>query len=295
MSELAVTPFPIYNPEAPIAERLNFLNEYSDGRLQVVTCVPDIPGVKYWDALRPDTDQRPYASIDADRLEVRGSGSEVALSVRPVGEGEAMPLALDDVKYVRVDHPLSGHMPLGGQSMMPAAVDMFQGQLTLRWPDHSIEYGWKQRMADGVLSEYPGVGIVDTYDASVDPYDHDARPITLEEAKSRGRLDGRFLLTLLDDGGAVMTSRLWYANDREVRVRPPRQARQKPPFITGEGTLPIRDIGLLDLDKRATNETLLHAHLWRVKNRVGSAAAEVVRRPLGHMAANEVFLYAVSD
>ncbi len=268
-----------------IAARISKLVEY--GPLRIVTHVPDIPGVEYRKPYRRDADQQTFASIGSTALSVLSDESGVKVAVHSKDQKEPFILLPEQVENVYVDHPHSSDMPLRGQSMMAISLTKRDGVSVLRWPNHVIEFGYRDRIDTENHPDYPGISIVRAYkadDGDIWASLKERKIASLEDAKQADDQPRTFLITKIDDENYVVTSRIGYEETTPVTVRRPKHP----------GNEPLLHIEMLDMNKDTSDEELLENHLKRYRN-LSQRYLDSPRRSMKPFELDSVFLYMVHD
>lgn len=265
-----------------IAITLRNLVDY--GPVKVSTRVPDIPGIEYQRPYPNDDIQTPIAYIGNTLLSVEVEEADVQVKVHGADEAEPYILNPSQIEKVFVDHPYGHFMPLQGRDMMIADLTNYHGLSVLRWPDHVIEHGWKERIDITNHPEHSGVTIVKAYAADIKDFSKPTEIPTLEEAKVKDRAPKTFLITRINDETYVVTSRLGHKATRPVTVRKPKEPR--------DGRL--LHIEMLDMNKATSDQGLVDLHIKRYQELSGNTF-RTPSWPMTPFEADEVFLYMVSD
>jgi hypothetical protein len=262
-----------------VTKRIEGILGYGD--VAIATRVPGIPGINYRDPLPGDPDRRQRAVLHWYNLAVEGRGSDLRVEVTRRGLEEPMVLRPRDIEGAWVDHILGREMPVHG-TLMPA-LELYAGSgvPVIRWPDHYDDWGYHARAETGFHPDFPGVGVVNLYNA-VGALDD--KP-SLEEARVRDQHPVKMLITPIRDSfyasrHAVVTSRLGYTETRPVKVRHPRNPVE----------LPHTDIDMVDAARDMSDGALLEMHLAHVAGVHGDPSI-----PALPIEIDEIFLYVVRD
>lgn len=269
-------------PAEAIAVTLRNLVDY--GPLKVSTRVPDIPGVEYQQPFSNDEVQTPIAYIGNALLSVEVEEADVQVKVHGTDDAEPFILNPGQIESVFVDHPHGHFMPLQGRDMMVADLTNYHGLSVLRWPDHVIEYGWKERIDITNHPEHSGITVVKAYQADIKDLSRPTEIPTLEEAKAKDLTPKTFLITRINDETYVVTSRIGYKETRPVTVRKPKELRN------GQ----LLHIEMLDMKKDTSEQDLVDLHIKRYQELSGDSF-RTPNWPMTPFDADKVFLYMVND
>jgi len=131
---------------------------------------------------------------------------------------------------------------------------------TLSRRHKAVERGLTMRLQAGTHPDYPGVYVVDGYNAYATP---PALPPSLDMAMAQDSTHQRFLLSPLPSGMITLTTRLNYPDRSSMRILPPTNRQ-----------LPWLEIHGYDYEYAFEDEQLIGVHLARLAITGGDPEAE---------------------
>lgn len=152
--------------------------------------------------------------------------------------------------------------PLHGDWVYGLKISQSTGRRELTKRMHAMELGRVDRAQTTIDEQYPGIGIIDLFEARGVDY----QAIPLEDAIKRAELrtkqgytSVRFLISVATSGLAVVSSRIGYEMSGNVHVLPPSQYS---PY-----TEEPREVHMRDYARSVDDELLTRRHIERLGRR----------------------------
>ncbi|HTE22183.1 MAG TPA: hypothetical protein VK674_04015 [Candidatus Limnocylindria bacterium] len=140
-------------------------------------------------------------------------------------------------------------VPLLGDKVYSLKVSTTDGPRVLAHRWYALEMGHYKRVHTAPEPDYPGVNVIDLFDAY---HPASGEPPTLDEAIERSPDPQRFLLSLAHPSFAVVTSRIGYTEEGTVDVLP------------GGSGRPELNVDWYDCHEAFRDEDLTSMHIGRV-------------------------------
>jgi hypothetical protein len=150
--------------------------------------------------------------------------------------------------------------PLNGEVLPRLTTSSLDFLVSLRVFGRTIDHGFYQRVRTTPHDEYPGINVIELFDADTVRGDE---PPSLEAAMQRRETPQRFLLSIALSGLTVVTSRMGYPKTRQIHVVP------------GINVPPEQDVNFRDYHNQVEDAPLNVTHLERLASLGGNPSLEL--------------------